>query len=145
MFENLFTNIKNQTSKVSNSFENLRDKTSKLSESVKAKLQSNSVSTYLNQKDDKTSDYAKTNYLSPRASDFKNKGQSHLDWPVLIDHVDVIQNEYYISDDEEVQSDDIVDRFIKVITIDDVQVKTKDTKQTITNLTFTYLVVVIII
>lgn len=106
MFENFLTNLKNQTNNLT---DNLRAKTRRFAfnvNSFKEKLVSKPKTTYytINRKEE--CDYFDNNdYLSPRAYD---------KWPSITENMQWVP---YVP--PKLDEQNIVDRFIKVITIDD--------------------------
>lgn len=106
MFDNLLTAIKNQTNNITDNF---KSKTRKLTFNVtsfKSKITNKPKTTYtVNQKEDY--DYFYNDYLSPRAYYVNN------DWPSMNDNMQWVP---YVP--PKLDEHNIVDRFIKVITID---------------------------
>lgn len=125
MFENLLTNLKTQTNKVSTSFnENLRSQTTKLSENFdnfKYKLKTNKVSNFLTKHNNvnEFDEQLNNDYFSPRAFSTKTVHceENDLMWPILNENNENIIK--VIPFDEDPENLDIVERFIKVITIND--------------------------
>lgn len=113
MFDNLLTTIKNKTNSLS---DNLKSKTKKLSINFNAfKTKSNkTASNYYTVSHTEERDYLDNDYLSPRACSIGYGNQ----WPSITDNMS--WNLYVPSTLDE---HNIVDRFIKVITIDDEDVR----------------------
>lgn len=108
MFENLLTNLKNQTNNLT---DNLRAKTRKLAfniNSFKEKLGSKPKTTYYTISRQEECDYFDNDYLSPRAYSCNDR------WPSITENMQWVP---YVP--PKLDEQNIVDRFIKVITIDD--------------------------
>lgn len=120
MFDNLLTAIKNQTNSLSDNF---KSKTRKLTFSVtslKGKITNKPKTTYaVNQKEDY--DYFYNDYLSPRAYYVNDN------WPSMNDNMQWVP---YVP--PKLDEHNIVDRFIKVITLDD----ENDVRMILTGLVF---------
>lgn len=111
MFENFLTNLKNQTNNLS---DNLRTKTRKLAynlNSFKEKIVSKPKTTYytITRNEEECDYFDNDSYLSPRAY-FCNDNK----WPSITENMQWVP---YVP--PKLDEQNIVDRFIKVITIDD--------------------------
>lgn len=107
MFENFLTNLKNQTNNLT---DNLITKTRRLAfniNSFKEKIVTKPKTTYytISRKEKEECDYFNNDYLSPRA---------HDKWPSITENMQWVP---YVP--PKLDEQNIVDRFIKVITIDD--------------------------
>lgn len=98
VFENFFTSIKNKTKKLSNSFANLKNKPQKTTSS-----------NYYTVSSLENNDLYENDYLSPRAISMNYNSQ----WPTIMENMS--WNPYVPPSLDE---HNIVDRFIRVITID---------------------------
>lgn len=112
MFENFLTNLKNQTNNLT---DNLKAKTRRLTfsfNSLKEKIVSKPKTTYytVSRKEEDDCDYFNNDYLSPRAYSCYNDNN----WPSITENMQWVP---YVP--PKLDEQNIVDRFIKVITIDD--------------------------
>ena len=133
MFENIVSNIKNKSFRVSDSLsvESLKGKTSRFSETVcnfgsTLIHKTNSLSSYLsvdqfiNKKDVIVNDeYAKTSMSTPNlVHNIPNGIQSEMRWPTVINN----KSDYVIYNpmaEDEYDDDDIVNRFVRVINVEE--------------------------
>lgn len=108
MFENFLTNLKNQTNNLTDSFKTKTRKFAYNLNSFKEKITSKPKTTYYTISRKEECDYLNDDYLSPRAYSCSDNS-----WPSITENMQWMP---YVP--PKLDEQNIVDRFIKVITLD---------------------------